>query len=345
MSIGLGHKRLSIIDRSPSARQPMSNEDNSLWITYNGEIFNFKNLRAGLERKGHTFKSKSDTEVILHLYEEEGLRAVDHFSGMFAFALWDSKLNRLWLCRDRLGIKPVVYHWDGNRFAFASEIKSLLTDPTIPKELDHEALLLYLAFNYVPAPLTIFAGINKLAPGHFLVLEDGNLAVTKYWDAPPSIDPEISRLPFAEQEKIYKIHLFDALNDAVAAQLVADVPLGAFLSGGIDSSAIVALMARHCDQPVRTFSIGYQNDRLYDETDYALEVAGLCNTEHHVFKLTHKDMLGALEHILSSFDEPFADSSAIPTYLVSKETKKHVTVALSGDGGDELFGGYRCYLA
>lgn len=345
INIGLGHKRLSIIDLSAAAQQPMSNEDNTLWVTYNGEIYNFNELRSELERKGHVFKSTSDTEVVLHLYEEEGLLAVEQFNGMFAFALWDSKQKRLWLCRDRLGIKPLVYYWDGKHFAFASEIKALLADPAIPKELDYEALPLYLTFNYVPAPYTIFKGIRKLEPGHFLVLENGNLAITKYWDAPETIDPEIASLPFAEQETFYKDHLFNLINNAVSSRMIADVPLGAFLSGGIDSSLIVALMARNSDKPVQTFSIGYKNDALYDETEYAREVAELYNTAHYEFKLSHENMLDSIGHVLSTLDEPFADSSAIPTYIVSQETRKHVTVALSGDGGDELFAGYRSYLA
>jgi len=344
-SIGLGHKRLSIIDLSPAAHQPMSNEDNTLWITYNGELYNFDKLRRDLERKGHTFKSASDTEVVLHLYEEEGMQAVEQFNGMFAFALWDGRQKRLWLCRDRVGIKPLVYYWDGKHFAFASEIKALLADTAIPKEIDYEALNLYLTFNYVPAPYTIFKGIRKLEPGHFLILENGNLGITKYWDAPATIDPQIASLSFAEQMAFYKDQLFDSLNSAVKSRMMADVPLGAFLSGGIDSSVIVALMARNSDKPVQTFSIGYKNDALYDETNYARQVAGLYNTDHHEFKLSPGDMLESIGHVLSSFDEPFADSSAIPTYIVARETKQHVTVALSGDGGDELFAGYRSYLA
>jgi asparagine synthase (glutamine-hydrolysing) len=345
ISVGLGHKRLSIIDLSPAAHQPMSNEDGTVWITYNGEVYNHKELKEKLERKRHRFKSDSDTEVVLHLYEEEGQGAVEQLNGMFAFALWDRNLGRLWVCRDRLGIKPIVYYWDGKHFVFASEIKALLADPSIPKELDYEALNLYLTFNYVPAPYTIFKGIRKLEPGHFLILENGNLEITKYWDAPGTIDPEIASLPFAEQETFYKDRLFYLLNNAVSSRMIADVPLGAFLSGGIDSSVIVALMARNSEKPVQTFSIGYKNDAFYDETEYAREVAGIYKTDHHEFKLSHEDMLDALDNVLSTFDEPFADSSAIPTYIVARETKNHVTVALSGDGGDELFAGYRSYLS
>jgi asparagine synthase (glutamine-hydrolysing) len=344
LDVGLGHARLSIIDVSDAGRQPMSNEDGTIWLTYNGEIYNYRRLRKNLEGKGHIFKSNSDTEVILHLYEEVGLEAVDHINGMFAFALWDNKQNRLWVCRDRLGIKPVVYFWNGRHFSFASEIKSLLFDGTIEKKIDYEALCLYFAFNYVPAPYTMFANIKKLEPGHYLIIENGKLKLKKYWDTPQTIDSKVSCFPFKDQVKIYKKRLFEVLSNAVRDRLISDVPLGAFLSGGVDSSIIVALMARYSDKPVKTFSIGYKEDSLYDETNYAREVARTYNTDHHEFKLSYKDMVNALPDILSSLDEPFADSSAIPTFILSKETKKHVTVALSGDGGDELFAGYRSYF-
>jgi len=344
ISLGLGHQRLSIIDLSSAGHQPMTNEDNTIWITYNGEVYNFKELRADLKRKGHTFKSDTDTEVILHLYEEKGLDAVHHLNGMFSFAIWDANASRLWVCRDRIGIKPLVYYWDGEHFAFASEIKALLTDPFIPKKLDQEALYLYLAFNYVPAPYTMFKGIRKLEPGHFLILEQGKLEAKKYWDIHPTKVSENSPHEFVEQETVFKKRLYECLSDAVQKRLIADVPLGAFLSGGIDSSIIVALMARHSNQPVTTFSIGFKDDRLFDETHYAREVADRFKTNHHEFKLTYRDMLDVLPAVLNTFDEPFADSSAIPTYIVSRETRKHVTVALSGDGGDELFAGYRSYL-
>lgn len=341
---GFGHKRLSIIDLSRAGHQPMSNEDGTIWITYNGEIYNFKELKVDLQRKGHTFRSDTDTEIILHMYEEEGVDAVKHFNGMFAFALWDERESRLWVCRDRVGIKPLVYYWDGEHFVFASEIKALICDPMIQNELDYEALYLYLAFSYVPAPLTIFKGIKKLEPGHSLILENGKIEDKKYWDVPKTIDPDISSLTFIEQERIYKKRLYKCLNDAVRFRMVADVPLGVFLSGGIDSSIIVALMTRNSNQPVKTFSIGFKDDKLFDETLYAREVAKLNHTDHYEFKLTYKDMLDALSDVLSTFDEPFSDSSAIPTYIVSRETRKHVKVALSGDGGDELFAGYRSYL-
>ncbi len=344
VGVGLGHRRLSIIDLSQAGHQPMSNEDDSLWITYNGEIYNFRELRAELIAKGHRFRSKTDTEVILHLYEEQGTQCVHNLSGMFSFAVWDEKRSRLWLCRDRLGIKPLVYYWDGSNLAFASEIKALLQDPSIPKELDEEALVLYLAFNYVPAPYTIFKGIRKLEPGHYLVLQNGELEIEEYWDIPRASSPDPILLPLREQIDSYKKDLTDCISEAVRRRMIADVPLGAFLSGGIDSSIVVSLMARHASGPVKTFSIGFKDDKFYDETRYAREVAGLFKTDHHEFKLTYRDMLDVLTSVLSTFDEPFADSSAIPAYIVSRETKRYVTVALSGDGGDELFAGYRSYL-
>jgi len=342
--VGFGHQRLSIIDLSDAGRQPMSNEDGTIWITYNGEIYNYRELAVDLKKKGHKFKSDTDTEVLLHLYEEEGTKAVNRLNGMFGFVIWDQNLKRLWVCRDRIGIKPLVYYWDGKQFIFASEIKALLTDPTISKELDYEALQLYLAFNYVPAPLTIFKGIKKLEPGKYLLLQDGNVEIKTYWEPPDTIDQDIASLPFNEQIEAFRKPLYEGINDAVRSRMIADVPLGAFLSGGIDSSIIVALMARSSHKPVKTFSIGFKDDNFYDETQYAQEVAKLYGTDHHEFKLGFKDLLDVFPDVISTFDEPFADSSAIPTYIVSKETKKYVAVALSGDGGDELFAGYRSYL-
>jgi asparagine synthase (glutamine-hydrolysing) len=337
ISVGLGHRRLSIIDLSPAGHQPMCNEEGSIWVTYNGEIYNFHTIRTELQRKGHRFKSDSDTEVILHLYEEEGPAAAKRFNGMFAFGVWDALHERVWLCRDPIGIKPLVYYWDGVRFAFASEIKALLCDPAIPRELDLDALQLYLTFSYVPAPYTMFKNIRKLPPGHSLILEKGVVRVESYGEIP--LAPSVSR-----SEADFKKQIRQTLDEAVRMQMISDVPLGAFLSGGIDSSIIAALMTRHSSGPVRTFSIGFQGADIFDETRYAREVARHCRTDHHEFKATPKDMMEVLPDVLSVFDEPFSDSSAIPTFLVSRETRKHVTVALSGDGGDELFGGYRYYL-
>jgi asparagine synthase (glutamine-hydrolysing) len=340
LHLGLGHRRLSIIDLSSSARQPMTNEDGTIRLTYNGEIYNYKELRRELEARGHRFHSDSDTEVVIHLYEEEGVEAVRRLNGMFAFGLWDERRRRLWLCRDRIGIKPLVYSWDGDRLLFASEIRALLTDPAVDRALDREALMLYLAFNYVPAPRTMFAGIRKLEPGCSLVLEGGRVEISRYWGLPD---------PAEEAEMVdpgrLRGRLVELLSEAVAGCMLADVPVGAFLSGGVDSGIVVALMARLSSAPVKTFTIGFAGDGLYDETEGARRVAAMYGTEHHEFRIRQHDMLDALPEVLGASAEPFADSSAIPTYLVARETRRHVKVALSGDGGDELFGGYRSYLA
>jgi asparagine synthase (glutamine-hydrolysing) len=339
MQVGLGHQRLSIIDLSAAGRQPMANEDGNIRLTYNGEIYNYKELRRELQAKGHRFRSESDTEVIIHLYEEEGTAAARRLNGMFAFGLWDEKKKRLWLCRDRVGIKPLVYAWDGAALRFASEIKALLADPTVDKELDREALKLYLAFNYVPAPLTMFKGIRKLEPGCSLVLEGGKTAVERYWSL-----PQLSESPEPADVNQLQRRLVDTLSEAVSGCMLADVPVGAFLSGGIDSGIVVAFMARLSSRPIKTFTVGFADDGLYDETEGARRVAVMYGTEHHEFRIRQRDMLDVLPEVLDRLDEPFADSSAIPTYLVSRETRRHVKVALSGDGGDELFAGYRSYL-
>ena len=340
--IGLGHRRLSIIDLSSAAHQPMSNEDKSIWICFNGEIYDFQNLARRLHAKGHSFKSRSDFEPIIHLYEEEGIACLKHLNCMFAFALWDGRCERLWLVRDRLGIKPLVYYWDGRRFLFASEIKAILCDPEVSREIDLEALDLYLTLNYIPAPWTIFKNIRKLLPGHCLLLEKGNLTTERYWDV---LGDEKARQEAHQQDgEGQRAQLRALLEESVKRRLISDVPLGAFLSGGIDSSIVVGLMARNTTHPVKTFSIGYRDLPSFDETDYARQVAKFNQTDHHEFKLGYKDILKAFPRVLENTDEPFADSSAVPTYIVSRETRNHVKVALSGDGGDELFAGYRMYL-
>ncbi|HEX9909906.1 MAG TPA: asparagine synthase (glutamine-hydrolyzing), partial [Desulfatiglandales bacterium] len=343
--VGLGHRRLSIIDLSSSGRQPMSNEDQTLWLVFNGEIYDFAETRKELVSKGHTLKSHTDTETVLHLYEEEGVACLKRLNGMFGFALWDSRLQRLWLARDRLGKKPLVYYWDGKRLLFASEIKAILRDPEVPREIDFEALDLYLTLNYIPATWTIFKNIRKLLPGHHLLLEKGELSIQSYWDIPANAgEPEVPSPSDSVPWDQCKDRLRELLEASVGRRLIADVPLGAFLSGGIDSSIIVALMARQSSRPVKTFSIGYEDLPSFDETRYAREVARFNSTEHYEFKLGYRDILDAFPKVLDNLDEPFADSSAVPTYIVSRETKHHVTVALSGDGGDELFAGYRMYL-
>ncbi|NQT81154.1 MAG: asparagine synthase (glutamine-hydrolyzing) [Candidatus Aminicenantes bacterium] len=339
-SVGLGHKRLSIIDLSEAGRQPMSNEDGSIQMVFNGEIYNFKNLRKELEQNGHHFTSQTDCEVIIHLYEKEGIECIKKLNGMFAFALWDSKNQALFLCRDRLGIKPLFYCWDGKSLYFASEIKSILCNPEVSKKMDWNALNLYLTLNYIPGPYTIFKKIKKLDPGCYIMVRKEGLEIKQYWDIEKGTEYYESK---EKNIETYKKNLYDLLEDSVRIRLIADVPLGAFLSGGIDSSIIVGLMSRVSNSPINTYSIGYKDIPLFDETEYAREVAKLNDTHHHEIILSAKDVLDTIPEVLTSLDEPFADSSAIPQYIVSRETKKHVKVALSGDGGDELFAGYRMY--
>lgn len=340
-SLGLGHRRLSIIDLSPAGRQPMSNEDETVHLVFNGEIYDFEKLRRHLLSRGHQLKSRTDSETILHLYEEEGVECLKRLNGMFAFALWDDRRKRLWLARDRLGIKPLVYSWNGRRLTFASEIKAILCDPDVSREIDPEALDLYLTLNYIPAPWTIFRNIRKLPPGHFLLLEKDTLVTEQYWDmGAQKSEEDIPPDDIHENKR----RLRTLLEESVKRRLIADVPLGAFLSGGVDSSIIVALMSRNSSRPVKTFSIGYKDLPSFDETAYAKEAASFNQTEHHEFKLGHREILDVFPQVLETLDEPFADSSAVPTYIVSRETRHHVTVALSGDGGDELFAGYRMYL-
>jgi asparagine synthase (glutamine-hydrolysing) len=343
--IGLGHRRLSIIDLSAAGHQPMCNEDETIWLVFNGEIYDFEILRKGLERNGHNLKSRTDCETIIHLYEEEGIDGLKHLNGMFAFALWDIREQRLFLARDRLGIKPLHYYWDGTRFLFASEMKAILCDREVPREIDREALRLYLTLNFIPAPWTIFKNLRKLPPGHYLLVEKGKISISEYWDVPSGTrDTEKPTRNETLDIGHHKAQLRDLLDSSVKRRLISDVPLGAFLSGGLDSSIIVALMARNSSKPIKTFSIGYKDLTSFDETAYARKVAIFNRTEHHEFKLGYRDILKAFPQVLDNVDEPFADSSAVPTYIVSRETRNHVTVALSGDGGDELFAGYRMYL-
>ena len=339
--IMLGHARLKIIDLSERATQPMSNETGEIWVAYNGEIYNFLALRRYLEQQGHQFKSESDTEVLVHLYEEKGERMLEDMNGMFAFALWDRKRRRLLLARDRLGVKPLVYTQLGDKLLFASELKALLQHQEVPREIDLQALLLYLTFNYIPAPYTIFKGIYKLEPAHYLlakIASDGKLELEskRYWD----LQSSLKAAPVSHEEAL--VGLRELLEDAVRSRLIADVPLGAFLSGGVDSSLIVALMARH-QAKVKTFTIGYEDVPLYDERKYARIIAEKYDTDHQEIIITSKQVQGLLQEVLDSLDEPFGDSSLIPYSVISCVTRKHVTVALSGDGGDEVFGGYTKY--
>jgi asparagine synthase (glutamine-hydrolysing) len=333
--IALGMRRLSIIDLA-GGHQPISGEDDSVTIVFNGEIYNFLELKPQLEALGHTFSTHSDTEAIVHAYEEFGPDCLQHLRGMFAFAIWDERARRLFIARDRAGKKPLYYTTTPKgTFVFGSELKGLLEHPDVVKELDPEALDAYLTLGYVPDPLSIFRGIHKLPPAHFLTFSDGVVSVKQYWDFELSNDQSMSETDCLEE-------LRKLLDESVRLRLISDVPLGAFLSGGIDSSTVVAMMARHMGQPVKTFSIGFHEDS-YNELKYARLTAKKFATDHHEFLVT-PDICSIVDELVWHFDEPFADSSAIPTYMVSKLAREHVTVILSGDGGDELFAGYTRYV-
>ncbi len=335
-SVGLAMRRLSIIDLA-GGHQPLQNEDGSVQVVFNGEIYNFPELRELLEAKGHRFATHTDTEVIVHGYEEWGTDVMQYLRGMFAFAVWDVNEERLLLGRDRPGIKPLHYYHDGEKFLFGSEIKSILQCERVPREVNLEALDRFLTFEYVFAPETIFQGIHKLPPGHFLVLnKDGSLRVEQYWDVLPAPDTTLDETECAQR-------LAELLEEAVKIRLISDVPLGALLSGGVDSSSIVAFMARHSERPVKTFSIGFE-DQSYNELEYARLVSKHFGTEHHEF-IIKPDAVDLVEKLVNNLDEPFGDFSIFPTYLVSKMARDYVTVALSGDGGDELFAGYDTYIA
>lgn len=333
--VALGMRRLAIIDLD-SGRQPITNEDGSVWIVFNGEIYNFAELRAELLARGHRFTTRTDTEVILHLYEEMGERCVERLRGMFAFAVWDARARRLLLARDRVGVKPLHYAHLGETIVFGSEIKSLLLHPLVKREVNLEAISDYLSFGYIPDPATAFRGIHKLPPGHTLTFQDGQLRLRCYWDFTYGQADEPAR-----DESYYVARLRELLEEAVRVRLVSDVPLGAFLSGGVDSSTVVAMMARAGQRPIKTFSIGFQ-EAQFDELHYARLAARHFATEHHEFVVT-PELCQLVEEIVWHHDEPFADVSSIPTYLVAKLAREHVTVALSGDGGDELFAGYERY--
>ncbi len=331
----LGMRRLSIIDLA-GGHQPMSGEDGSVTIIFNGEIYNFQELQSLLESHGHVFKTRSDTEAIVHAFEEFGSACLDHLRGMFVFAIWDERARKLFLARDRAGKKPLYYTLTREgTLVFGSELKSLLEHPEVEREINPDAVDAYFTLGYVPDPLSIFRNIHKLPPGNHLTFVDGRVAVKEYWDftfesAPP------------RREEDYLEELRELLDESVRLRLIADVPLGAFLSGGIDSSTVVALMARHMAQPVKTFSIGFHEDS-YNELEFARLTAKKFGTNHHEFFVT-PEICDVVDELVWHFDEPFADSSAIPTYVVSKLAREHVTVALSGDGGDEVFGGYTRYV-
>jgi len=334
----LGHRRLSIIDLS-TGHQPISNEDGNLWIIFNGEIFNHEDLRPDLERAGHIYKSRSDTETILHAYEQYGPDCVQRFRGMFAFAIWDQRRRRLFCARDRLGIKPLYYYWDGRLFAFASEIKALLEHPSIATRFDESVLPEYLAFGYVSDERTFFRGIRKLMPGHVLELDAAGdtpkLDIRRYWDAPAPTKQD-------RDDESWIRECRARLEETVRMRLMSDVPLGAFLSGGVDSSAIVALMKRMVSGRVVTFSVGYKEDE-FSELGYARSVARTLDTEHREVVVSSDDFFGALPNLVWHEDEPIVWPSSVSLYFVAKLSAEHVKVVLTGEGSDELFGGYSRY--
>lgn len=332
--IGLVHRRLSIIDLSDAGTQPMHSACGRYVIVFNGEIYNFTEQRERLAESGYPFSSHTDTEVILALFAEEGIACLDKLNGMFAFALWDTSEQTLWLARDRVGKKPLYYYQDGGNFAFASEIKSLLTLPDVKREIRPDAVYDFFAYQYIPDPKSIFKHVHKLRPGHYAKVTANGFEETEYWDVTFS---EMS----SETIQQAKDKLFNELMSATKRRMLADVPLGAFLSGGVDSSGVVAMMSKIQDAPVKTCSIGF-DDKKFNETEFAKEVADYYRTEHHEF-CVEADVAQDLKHIVSYFDEPFADPSLVPTYYVSQLAKQEVTVAIAGDGGDEIFAGYEKY--
>lgn len=328
--VGLGIRRLSIIDVA-GGHQPLSNEDKTIWIVFNGEIYNYPELNKWLKSKGHSFTTNTDTEAIIHLYEEMGDECVKQLNGMFAFAIWDSRKQKMLLARDRLGKKPLHYMVNNNRLIFSSEIPPILEDPSVERSLDIVALQQYLRLWFVPSPRTMFEGIRKLPPAHFLVCENARIRIERYWDVDFSQKQSLTDTQWGEK-------ILGLLDDAVRIRLMSDVPLGAFLSGGVDSSTVVSLMSRFINQPVKTFSIGFE-DINYNELPYARQVARYLGTEHHE-EIIKPDAAKILPKLVWHYGEPFGDDSCIPSYYVSKMARQYVTVALSGDGGDENFGGY-----
>jgi asparagine synthase (glutamine-hydrolysing) len=335
-NVGLGFRRLSIIDLS-TGHQPMANENESIYIVFNGEIYNYLEQRDILKQKGYSFKTATDTEVILYLYEEFGVDCLQYLRGMFAFAIWDNNKQQMFCARDRFGIKPFHYYTDREKFVFGSEIKAILKNGEVNTALSYEALDSYFSFGYITGDLSIYKNIKKLQPAHYLLLsfkEKSNIEIKRYWKI--KFDPDYSKT-----ESQWTQEIEDCLSKTIKSHMVSDVPLGAFLSGGIDSSSVVAMMAKKSERPIKTFSIGFKEQK-FNELKYAREVANKYGCEHHE-EIVEPESISLLSKLVASYDEPFADSSAIPTYYVSRLARKHVTVALSGDGGDELFAGYRSY--
>jgi asparagine synthase (glutamine-hydrolysing) len=334
--VGLAMRRLAIIDLA-HGKQPIHNADKTAWIVFNGEIYNYQELRTDLEKRGHKFYTNSDTEAIVHLYDEFGADCVQHLRGMFAFAIWDIRDESLFIARDRVGKKPVLYsHQPNGDFIFGSEFRALLHHPSISKEIDNEAIHKYLNFLCVPAPFTAFKQIRKLEPAHWLRWKDGRIETQRYWL--PDFNNKIKISEDEAEEQTLRI-----LRDSVRMRMISEVPLGAFLSGGVDSSVVVALMAQEGTKPVKTFSIGFE-EQDFSELKYAKQVAEHVGAEHHEF-VVKPNAVDILPLLVEHYGEPYADSSAVPTYYVARETRKHVTVALNGDGGDESFAGYERYAA
>ena len=335
-NVGLGFRRLSIIDLS-TGHQPLSNQNESIYIVFNGEIYNYLEQRQKLIQKGYIFKTTTDTEVILHLYEEYGVDCLQYLRGMFAFAIWDGNRQQIFCARDRFGIKPFYYYTDNEKFVFGSEIKAILKSEDIDKTISIDALDSYFAFGYITSDLSIYKNIKKLQPAHYLLLsfkDKPTIQIKRYWEI--HFQPDYSKSENRWQEEIE-----ECFSETVKLHMISDVPLGAFLSGGIDSSSVVAMMARNSERPVKTFSIGFKEQK-FNELKYAREVANKYGCEHHE-QIVEPESIGLLSKLVGAYDEPYADSSAIPTYYVSQLARKHVTVALSGDGGDELFAGYNSY--
>jgi len=335
-NVGLGFRRLSIIDLK-SGHQPLCDKSSRYWITFNGEIYNFKEERTKLEKKGYVFKTNTDTEVIVNLYAEYKEKCVDYLRGMFAFVIWDKSERELFCARDRFGIKPFYYYSDNQKFVFGSEIKSILQAENIDKSLSYNALDSYFAFGYITSDLSIYSSIKKLQPGHCMLLsinDKPKLEIKKYWEI--DFQPD-----YAKTENQWVEEIEYCLSEAVKLHMISDVPLGAFLSGGIDSSSVVAMMAKNSNLPIQTFSIGFK-EQTYNELKYAREIATKYNCDYHE-QIVEPESISVLSKLVSVYDEPFADASAIPTYVVSKFAREFVTVALSGDGGDELFAGYTIY--
>ncbi len=335
VSVGLGHRRLSIIDLSPNGHQPMSNEDGTVWIVFNGEVYNFHEHRRTLLEKGHQFRSETDTETIIHLYEEHGPACLKMLRGMFALAIWDAHRQRLFAARDRLGKKPFYYAKTDKGFYFSSEINPLYEIEEIAHQIDSEALDLYMSYGYIPSPHTIYTKIRKLPPAHHLTVDNRKISIERYW--------ELSYAPKLDVSYEEARHLLtEKIREATRIRLFSDVPLGCFLSGGVDSSVVLAHMASLVSKPVRTFSIGFP-DKSFDETPYARQAAAHYRTDHEEFVVQPANVAETIAQLVEHFGEPFGDASALPTWYLSEMTRRHVTVALNGDGGDELFAGYNWY--